>query len=163
LDVAQLRATVSVDGVDQAERKLQSFSRSVKQTGDEATKAGTGTTRLGQGVGALNGALGQLGLATVGVSTVVALGTSAVNSANSLERVSTVVEHLTGSQAAYTEVLELARRQQDLFGGTLASNLEGLRGLIPMANAYGVELAAISQASQQLAASSPEQGIQGAA
>ena len=159
------------DDIRRVATNLRSLDRAA--TGETIKLGGTrGLTALPQqargGTKALDRMAGSaLSLASgFGVATSIAefaqLGVSAVQSANSLERTQATVQALAGSTAAYAQVLALARANQDRFGGSLQSNIEGLGGMLVMAKSTGASLADLDNISRKLAFKSPEQGGVGA-
>ena len=97
-----------------------------------------------------------------GAQQLVQYGTSAVQARNELAKVENTTRLLTKTQQGYNDVIELARRNQELYGGSLAENIGNLTGFAVAARRSGVEVATLNNLSQRLAILSPEQGAEGA-
>lgn len=112
----------------------------------------------GQGLAQLAGGLGI----TVGIQQV----TQFTLAAGELNRETTKAQNslraLAGSTEFYGEALAAAREQQRLFGGSLASNIDGITGLVTVSRSSGVELNALIDLAQRLSIKDPSQGIAGA-
>ena len=78
------------------------------------------------------------------------------------DRIMTTARALSLSPETYTKALAAATRQQSMFGGTLARNLEDMTSFIPISNTYGVDVGKSVQVARKLAAFDPAQGMQGA-
>lgn len=69
---------------------------------------------------------------------------------------------VAGSVTNYERTLKAAREQQELFGGTLRENIEGLTGLTITSRQSGATLETLIDLSQRLAVLDPSQGAAGA-
>jgi hypothetical protein len=110
-------------------------------------------------------ALGAFGIATIGpgiVGGAIGKGVEAGREAIELERIQRLTKELTGTQAAYNQVIEAARRQQELYGGSLKDNVAGIQGLVVTARSTGAELQTLINLAQRLAVLDPAQGAEGA-
>lgn len=121
---------------------------------------GTGGIRGAVASGITDAAVGGLtGLAAgVGVGQAVQAG----NDALELRRTLALTRELTGSTEQYTTVLEAARQQQRLYGGTIRDNIAGIQGLVITARSSGAQLEQLIGLSQRLALLDPSQGPEGA-
>jgi len=115
----------------------------------------------GGGIGVLGQAAGLVGIG-LGAAQLVSFSKDALNAANSLERTEATVRALSGSQARYNEVLEVAKTGQQAYGGSLEENLRGLGTLVNLSNRAGVSLGTLDNISRRLAIVDPVQGIEGA-
>lgn len=151
---------------------LQAYQSRLQQTqaaetggiGRIATAAGGATPAvlgLGGALGGARAALGAFGL-YLGAQQIVQFGRDALQSANSLEQTEVTVRGLAGTTQGYVAILDAARTNQRLFGGSLQQNLEGLQSMGLLARTTAVNIGALNQVSQQLAFKSPEQGATGA-
>lgn len=109
----------------------------------------------------LRSGAGALGI-TLGAQQAVQFTGEAIRMANSLERTQVTVRVLSGSIERYNEVLAIARKGQQLYGGTLEENLRGLGSLVNLANRSGASLEQLDNVSRRLAIIDPVQGIEGA-
>jgi hypothetical protein len=73
-----------------------------------------------------------------------------------------VLRALAGTTSNYNQIVEIAKEQQRLFGGTLESNIAGIQGLVVSARASGASLKQLIDLSQRLAVLDPAQGAEGA-
>lgn len=127
----------------------------------------TGTTTrsmvgLGTGIGGVNAALGTFGV-YLGAREIVQFGINAGSAANSLHRTESTILALSGTQERYNEVLNLGNRAQDLYGGSLESQLENFRGLIPLSRSANVALGELDQTVRKLAILDPSSAQGGGA
>lgn len=105
--------------------------------------------------------LGGFGLA-LGAQQIVQFGLDAGKASLDLQRTQNVTKALTGDTATYNSVLQAARQQQILFGGSLQENLDGLAGLTITAKQSGAELKQLIDLSGRLGVLDPSQGTAGA-
>jgi hypothetical protein len=114
--------------------------------------------KAGQALASLAGAAGL----SFGVSQLTAMGQEALTASLHLQKAQNTLRVLAGSTAAYESAMATARRQQQLFGGSLADTVDGLTGLVTVSRASGAALETLIDLSQRLAVKDPSQGIQGA-
>lgn len=130
---------------------------------DTATEtSGDGVGRFSGAVDTATGLLGTLGV-SLGVAEIIQFGIGAARSANSLEDTNVSVKALAGSTEAYQKVLEGARAQQRLFGGTLESNIQQLGGLSNIARNTGLEIQELSDVASRLLVLDPSANFSDAA
>ena len=125
-------------------------------------RGASGFDKIVSGAKAAGQAFGALGIA-LGAQQLVAFGVDAGREAVALSRTEAALKQLAGSQAAYTNVLAIARQQQQLFGGSLNDNLSDLSSFVVQAKSSGAQLSTLVDLSQRLATFDPGQGIKGAA
>lgn len=135
---------------------------SPKPMPDPTPQARKGIDDLAQGVLNLQAAFTGLAVVQVGQQ-LIGLGVSAGQAYLQLEKVENTARLLSGTTANYNALVNLARENQKLFGGTLAENIQGLSGFANTARKSGIELATFNDLSQRLNLLSPEQGMEGAA
>ncbi len=136
-----------------------------RQAEDRAARAsqngGLGPALPRTFAGVTSGGLSQLaGLAggAFSISAAIDAGQSALK----LRETKNVLQALSGSTKVYTDTLATARQQQELFGGSLQDNIEGLQGLLITSRSTGAELSTLTDLAQRLAVLDPVQGAQGA-
>lgn len=136
----------------------------IAQLDSQAERLAKGTTLAQQFGGALQsqllGMVGPAALATVAIGGI-GKAIDAGNSAIALRETQNSLRAVAGSTQQYNQVLETARQQQRLFGGTLQENIEGLAGLTITARQSGANLKTLVDLSQRLTVLSPEQGTAG--
>lgn len=121
--------------------------------------------RTGFSAGGLAQAAGAFGLVTIGpqiVGQAVSAGVDAGKNAILLDRTLRLTKELTGTQAQYNQVIQTARQQQLLYGGSLQENIAGIQGLVVTARSTGAELNTLINLAQRLAVLDPAQGAEGA-
>lgn len=128
---------------------------------DVARSSGAGGGSGGGLGGALRSGAGALGI-TIGAQQAIQFTGEAIRMANSLEKTQVTVRVLSGSVERYNEVLETARKGQQLYGGSLEENLRGLGSLVNLSNRSGASLEQLDNVSRRLAIVDPVQGIEGA-
>ncbi len=96
--------------------------------------------------------------AGLGVSAVIGAGSEAL----ALRETKNGLLAVSGSAETYAKTLRIAREQQELFGGTLRENIDGLTGLTITARQSGAQLESLVDLSQRLAVLDPSQGAAGA-
>lgn len=165
---AALQGTTAIDP-RQASGALQQLSRLEQQAARDAqqlsgalgnvSRAGAALPRTFAGF--TSGGLGQIG-ALAGVN----LGAQALvdsgGQALALRETKNGLQAVAGSAENYAKVLQIARQQQELFGGTLQENIEGLTGLTITSRQSGAQLETLIDLSQRLAVLDPSQGAAGA-
>lgn len=87
---------------------------------------------------------------------------SAGQSALRLRETQNGLQAVAGSTENYARTLRIARQQQELFGGTLEENIQGLTGLTITSRQSGASLETLIDLSQRLAVLDPSQGAAGA-
>lgn len=153
---------VRQQSIKEIERQTQATERA-RAAEERSIAAGKSAqqARVAAATAGVQSLLGSVGLA-LGAAELIRYSGEALGAANSLEKTEAKVRALSGSQARYNEVLALARSGQQLYGGSLQSNLEGLGGLVNLSNRAGVELASLDNIARRLATVDPVQGIEGA-
>ena len=106
-------------------------------------------------------AAGATGLA-FGAQQAISAGIAAGGEALELRRTKSALGALTQDYQQYQQVLQVARYQQLLFGGSLQENIAGLSGLTITARQSGASLQTLIDLSQRLAILDPAQGAEGA-
>lgn len=125
-----------------------------KRVAAEAAGTKSALQQLQGTAAGLGSALGALGFAG-GVAALGSFAVEAGRTAIELERTEAVMRQLSGSQARYAAIVKLAQGNQQLFGGSLNSNLQPLNALLQLSNRTGAELQNLNNISQLLLASSP--------
>lgn len=163
LNQALQRGGITARETIAVERQLTTVLQQQERAAQQAAKAASArkAPSLGGVVGGLGQAAGALGIG-IGVSQVVGAGVEAGQEALALRETLNTLKALTGGTEDYAHVLEVARRQQVLFGGSLRDNLEGLQGLVITARSSGAELETLINLSERLNILDPAQGTQGA-
>lgn len=146
------RQTTSISQNTAALRRLES----------EQASASPALARTGSAIGGVTTALGSLGIA-FGAAQVAQAGFAAIGAANSLEKTEATLRALSGTQERYDEVIRLSVAAQNLYGGTLQSQEENFRGLIPLSRSANVELGALDQTVRKLAILDPNSAQGGGA
>lgn len=132
-----------------------------RQAEERAASGGAGAALPRTFAGFTQAGIGQLaGLAgaNFGIQALVNAGGSAL----SLRETQNSLQTITGDVQTYTRVLQIARQQQELFGGTLEENIQGLTGLTITSRQSGAQLEQLIDLSQRLAVLDPAQGAPGA-
>lgn len=107
------------------------------------------------------GLLGIVGPAALAAGAIAAVGgaitgvADAARDALSLQQTSAGLRIAAGSAQTYADALEIARRNQVLFGGTVEENRAALIGLANISRTSGVALTSIDEVVRQLKASDP--------
>jgi hypothetical protein len=151
-------SAASVLRLQNAENQLATVQAKIQASAVSSTSSLNSLKTAFDGISTSAAAFG-IGL---GIGALVQVGTDAIKSANSLEKTEAAVRALSGSQAKYNELIDLARGGQQKYGGTLEDNIRGLGALVNTSSRYGVELVKLDNLSRRLAAADPEQGIKGA-
>jgi hypothetical protein len=86
----------------------------------------------------------------------------ATSPALSALRTMTTARALSLNPETYKNALSAASQQQQMFGGSLSRNMQGVTNFIPIANAYGVDINKTVGVARKLAAFDPQQGMEGA-
>lgn len=178
-------ATILIRARDEASDEIKKITREVGRLDQATQRAGGGpdlgrtlrggaaaTREMTQATGGLTAGLrsvagtaanlaGVFGVA-FGAQAVVQFGQDALTAANALEVTEARVRALAGSTDRYNEILALAQRGQQTYGGTLEENIAGLGALVNLSNRSGVAIETLDNAVRRLAAADPAQGIEGA-
>lgn len=85
-----------------------------------------------------------------------------IDTGNALESQTTLLKALSGSTEMYEKNLEIAKQQQNKFGGSLMDNTEAIAQFANLANRTGVEMNELIDISRGLAIIDPVQGFKGA-
>jgi hypothetical protein len=134
-----------------------------------AASAGSGggalpRTFAGFTPGGLNQAIGAFGLATLGPQIVgqsIGAGVEAGQEALALRETRNALKQVAGDTKTYTTIVEEARKQQLLFGGSLSDLTEGLAGFAVTARNTGAPLSQLLDLQKRLTILNPAQGAQG--
>ncbi len=153
VEAARLRTAAQVEI---AEKRIAAASARASSQGPALPRTFAGFT--GAGIAQLAGGLGL----AVGAQELLAFGLSAGRASIELGRNQSVLRSLAGTTNDYQRILGIARQQQGLFGGSLASNIAGLQGLVVSARASGASLEQLINLSQRLSVLDPSQGLEGA-
>lgn len=111
--------------------------------------------------GAASSFAGAAGL-SFGAGAALNAGIDAGKRALELQSTIRLTKELAGSQSEYNTVIAAAKRQQELYGGSLQENIAGIQGLVVSARSSGAELSSLIDLSQRLAVLDPAQGAEGA-
>jgi len=85
-----------------------------------------------------------------------------IEAGNALEKQEATFRALSGSQEQYIKNLEIAKQQQQKFGGSLTDTLENLSGFVNLSRRTGIELNKLAETARGLAIIDPAQGFKGA-
>lgn len=129
--------------------------RAGQQIGQAGTSGAQGLQSMSKAATGLESGFRALG-AAVALGGIAQVGADAVKGAADLQKAEATIRALSGSTERYAQVLDVARRGQSLYGGTMAENLRGLGSLVNASNRYGVELQKLDNIMRRLA------GIDGA-
>lgn len=146
-------------------RRAEAQARAARQAQNGGNGPALPRTFAGFTPGGFAQALGAFGLATIGpqiVGQAVGAGADAGRNAILLDRTLRLTKELTGTQAQYNQVIQTARQQQVLYGGSLQENIAGIQGLVVTARSTGAELQTLINLAQRLAVLDPAQGAEGA-
>jgi hypothetical protein len=127
----------------------------------ESATASGGIGGLSSAVGGLQSAFGALGIG-VGLQQVVQFGVESITAANRLEDMQSSLRAIAGDTETYNNVIAEARINQELFGGTLAENVEDMTSFVISSRIAGVEMGTLIDISKRLATLDPGAGLKGA-
>jgi hypothetical protein len=116
-------------------------------------------TRMGQFASRLNMAF-MLVQQTVGQ--VVNGIKEVLDQANQLEKTSATISALAGNFQTYSNVIAIAQKQQEKFGGSLNEQLAGFSNLVPISRKFNVNMEQLDNVARRLAIVDPLQGFSGA-
>lgn len=116
-------------------------------------------TRMGQFASRLNMAF-MLVQQTVGQ--VVNGIREVLDQANQLEKTSATISALAGNFQTYSNVIAIAQKQQEKFGGSLNEQLAGFSNLVPISRKFNVNMEQLDNVARRLAIVDPLQGFSGA-
>lgn len=85
-----------------------------------------------------------------------------VDQANQLEKTSATISALAGNFQTYSNVIAIAQKQQQKFGGTLNDQLQGFSNLVPISRKFSVNMEQLDNVARRLAIVDPLQGFSGA-
>jgi hypothetical protein len=157
---ASLRA--SLGGLSAAPaRSVLAVQTQIAQLDRTARGSVSGVQSLGGAFRGLQGAAATLGIG-LATTQIIQFGREAGAAALRLDRVERTTQAIASSTTQYNAIVAEARRQQSLFGGTLAENLEQLSGFAVQARLSGTEVSRLTNIAQRLAVLDPSQGIAGA-
>lgn len=166
LQTLQRQSGLSAQQVAGVERQLigvrQQAISAIERERQAATQLNAANNNLANGFAGLRNIMGAAGLA-LSAQSIFQIGVSAMQTANSLEKTQATVLALSGSQDRYNQVLRIAQQEQNLFGGSLESNLRSLGSLVNLSNRSGVELERLNNIMRRLATVDAAQGPEGAA
>lgn len=137
------------------------YNQLLAQSATISKQAEGGARSFSSALGTLQQGLGALGLG-LGAREFLQYGVSAFQAGQQLQQTTTTLRLLTRDQQLYNDTLALGRRNQSLFGGSLAENIQPLTALALQARKTGVDVAALNDIAQRLNVISPEQGLEGA-
>lgn len=158
-------AKAQEDAAAAAARRAAAEQRAARQAQNGGLGPALPRTFAGFTPGGFAQAAGAFGLATAGPAVVgagIAAGVDAGRQSLALRQTLNLTRELSGTQATYNQVLAAARQQQELYGGSLQENIQGLSGLVVSARSSGAELETLINLSQRLAVLDPAQGAEGA-
>lgn len=138
----------------------QQVTTSTQQLGTAQAQAGQGTQGLSSALGVLKGAFGALGIA-VSVKKVLDFGVASGQAALSLKETQNTLRIVAGDTNTYNRIVDEARRQQILFGGSLEENIGGLSGLAVTSRKTGADLGTLIDLQKRLTLLNPAQSAQG--
>lgn len=121
----------------------------------------SGIERLTGAFGGLQSVLGSVGIA-VGAKQILDMGINAGRASLELQQTENQLKQIAGSQDVYNKILQTAKQQQILFGGSLNDNLSELSSFAVAARTTGADLDQLIRTAQRLATLDPAQGIGGA-
>lgn len=107
-------------------------------------KSGLSFAKLGQ---AFQGLIGSYFVVTQAAQTFAA----AISAGNALEKQEATFRALSGSQEQYVKNLEVARAQQQRFGGSMQDTLENLSGFVNLSNRTKISLNDLADTARGLA------------
>lgn len=168
---ARLSATSGPGGRQQGISNLQNAIQGSSADLMLQTKAQTQLNQM-MSAGAVQGntlvgTLKNIGTAALAAGTAFAamqavdFAKDAVNSANKLEKTMAVTKALSQTDAKYAEVLDIARRNQDKFGGSLQENMSALGKLVNISNRANTNLQQMDNIARRLSIVDPLQGFEG--
>jgi hypothetical protein len=176
LTAAQARAILTTQKLATEQQKT---ARETANTAAAEDKAALSALRLSQAQGkaaqgggkfagftpqGFNQALGAFGLATFGpqiVGKVIGEGVQAGQEALALRETRNSLKAVSGDAKTYATILDEARKQQLLFGGSLSDLTEGLSGFAVTARNTGAPLGQLIDLQKRLTLLNPAQGAQG--
>lgn len=85
-----------------------------------------------------------------------------IGAGNELEKTLTTFKVLSGSAQDYEKNLNIARQQQDRFGGSLNDTVEGMSEFANLSHRTGIEVDKLTNLARALATVDPAQGFKGA-
>lgn len=135
-----------------AQAQLQTY---IRRTNVEANRMRGTLFNLVKGLNSYVGAFYALRSVFANVGAFVTAG-------NELEKTNFTIRALSQSQSRYNEILQVAYREQNLYGGSLRQNMQDLTGFIYLSNQTGVSLQNLLNIAKRLAILDPTQGISGA-
>lgn len=170
---AQARLAVAQGKPAQAAQILQNALQGIPQTTVQAVNATTQLTNVqkiaagtaqnfGDKLKTLASQVGFFGGLFIGKQ-VLDFTSDLIKSGNELEKAEAYMRALAGSTERYNEVIALANKQQQTFGGSLAENIRSLGTFVNVSNRTGVQLQLLENLARRLAVLDPVQGFQGAA
>jgi hypothetical protein len=146
---------------DRAARSALNLATAQQRAANAAKNRGLGPALPRTFAGITSAGAGQLaGVAggLFGLQAIIGAGSEAL----ALRETQNGLQAVAGSTAKYANILKIARQQQELFGGTLRENINGLTGLAITSNQSGASLQTLVDLSQRLAVLDPAQGAAGA-
>lgn len=155
------RIDILVSARNAASPVLRAVAQDTGKLAPAAQQSSGALAQLRAAAQGLQGAYGAL-LALPVVATLISQGQAAAQAALQYDQASRTARLLAGDVARYSEVLAVARSNQDTFGGSLITNVQGLASLAAQARKSGIALADLNDLSQRLNLLSPEQGLEGA-
>lgn len=133
-----------------ANNALNQLQGTIARQEQAIQKSSLSFAKLGQ---AFQGLIGSYFVVTQAAQTFAA----AISAGNALEKQEATFRALSGSQEQYTKNLEVARAQQDRFGGSMTDTLENLSGFVNLSKRTGIELNKLADTARGLAIIDPVQ------
>jgi hypothetical protein len=143
--------TASTTATVNAQRQLVS----IQQQAAGGTRTLTGT------LGGLQAAFGAIGIG-VGLTELSRFAAESISAANRLEDMQSSLRAIAGDTETYNKVIAAARANQELFGGSLADNVEDMTSFVISSRTAGVEMGTLIDISKRLATLDPGAGLKGA-
>lgn len=144
--------TPATTTANQVQAQLQTYLNQQEQA---ANNARTGFQSLTQGLFVLGGAYRT-------IMGVVSQFGAVINQGNELEKTLLTFRVLSGTQQQYSNNLNLARQQQERFGGSLQDTVEGMTSFANLSKRTGVEIDKLTNLARAMAIIDPAQGFKGA-
>jgi hypothetical protein len=138
-----------------ANQVMLQLQNSLNQSEAAASKSAFSFGGLAQGLQTLVG--GYL----VATRVISAFG-EVIGQGNELEKTLTTFRVLSGSQEQYAKNMDLARQQQQQFGGSLNDVVEGMSSFANLSARTGIEISKLTNTARALATVDPAQGFKGA-
>lgn len=158
--------TIAIEGQlirlrQQAEAAANRQAASQAKLAASATKGESPISSMAGSLGTLTSVAGTFGVA-LGARELINYGVEAGKAGLELRNTEKVTRQIAGTQDTYNQILGVARKQQELFGGSLNDNLSDLSSFAVQSRTSGASLESLISTAQRLAQFDPGQGIRGA-